>query len=232
MPRVRRRRGRMVADVDERLRRRAAAPRRELDVADVRGRARRLRRSRRLWSTAGVVVVVAVISLGATILLGDRGPQVVLDRRGGVEPHTVERPADGEVEPITAPDGEPALLIGDGDDVRAVRAVDHMDAGMDELVMWCAPAEVFVTPSAFSSSPAGSTARRRRARDSGVRSRRQPARVAPQRVAGRRRLSWCTRSGAGRARATGRPSRTRGLRTWRSGGRPGCRGCPGGCRPR
>lgn len=63
-----------------------------------------------------------------------------------VDSQTYDRPEDGEVDPITAPDGEPAFLGGDGDDVRALRALTPGDVGTDELVVWCEPAQVLFAP--------------------------------------------------------------------------------------
>lgn len=59
----------MAMGLDDRLRGSAAVPRDELDIRDVRRRVRRLRWSRRLRRTVGVLAGLAAVGLVATQVL-------------------------------------------------------------------------------------------------------------------------------------------------------------------
>lgn len=137
-------------DLDQRVRASAAAPSGEFDAADVARRVRCRRRRRRVGSGLGAVVLVAAVALGAVGVLDGTEPDVVLDDEAAIEPETFPRPEAGEVVAITAPDGEPAFLVGREDGATAFRAVEPLPSGMRELVVWCQPAEVFFTPFALS----------------------------------------------------------------------------------
>lgn len=136
-------------DLDERLRACVATPAGEFDAADVARRAGRRRRRRRLASGLGVAVVLGLIGLGTVSVWDGGDAEVVFDDDGG-EPQTFTRPEPGEVVAITAPDGQPTFLVGHEDGAKAFRAVEPVAGGMRELVVWCQPAETFLTPFAGS----------------------------------------------------------------------------------
>lgn len=148
----------MDDELGQLVRRAAGDPDDAVDVDDVRARVRRRRRRRRLAGAGvGCVLVVAVVGslaqldgrsvtevvLGASPARGPDGhPRLSTD-----EP--VVPPAPGEVQPVWAPDGWPAFVTHDGDQVHMVRARSAHPSGAGQAVAYCPTASVDGDAGAF-----------------------------------------------------------------------------------